>query len=257
MLAPLPHELSDHIIDFLHDDHQALSTCGLVCRAWLSAARYHRFSVTRVYGRLAPFIELLEFSPGITPFIRTLQLQGFSYPHVRRYEPVELLSVLDRLPALRHLGLTSAELDAPLVAALAENTSFKRISGLEIRWCAAQNASDVVRLFMTPALEHLEIDLPACSLEDSDSSIDLPTLKSLCIAQSAQGTDYFSRRIVMGTHRIRKLQALITWRMDAPLVAEMLEALGESLEHLDINVDAETSLQGACIYHRHILFLAS
>lgn len=164
--------------------------------------------------------------------------------------------MLDRLPALRHLGLTSVELDAPLAATLTENMSFRRISRLEIRWCAAQDASDVVRLFTTPALEHLEIDLPRCSSEDSDIGINLPTLNSLSIA-GAQGTDYFSRQIAMGTHQIRKLQALITWRMDGQLVAEMLRTLGEALEHLDINVNAETNLQGEFTHLSHSLFLVS
>jgi hypothetical protein len=41
---PLPNELVDAIIDLLHDDHAALTTCALVCRSWVTASRRHLFS---------------------------------------------------------------------------------------------------------------------------------------------------------------------------------------------------------------------
>jgi hypothetical protein len=41
---PVPHELVDAIIDLLHDDHAALTTCALVCRSWVTASRRHLFS---------------------------------------------------------------------------------------------------------------------------------------------------------------------------------------------------------------------
>jgi hypothetical protein len=37
----LPDELTDRIIDFLHSDEDALSSCSLVCKAWLPSNRYH------------------------------------------------------------------------------------------------------------------------------------------------------------------------------------------------------------------------
>ncbi|OCH87435.1 hypothetical protein OBBRIDRAFT_736158, partial [Obba rivulosa] len=43
MTSELPPELTDRVIDFLHDDLNALRSCALVCHAWLSASRYHVF----------------------------------------------------------------------------------------------------------------------------------------------------------------------------------------------------------------------
>ena len=43
-------ELTDHIIDFLHDDKQALSACALTHPTWLSASRFHLFSTITVDG---------------------------------------------------------------------------------------------------------------------------------------------------------------------------------------------------------------
>lgn len=46
-LAP---ELTDHIIDFLHDDKQALSACALTHPMWLSASRFHLFDTITIDG---------------------------------------------------------------------------------------------------------------------------------------------------------------------------------------------------------------
>jgi hypothetical protein len=41
--ARLPPELIDMIIDLLHTDQAALTTCALVCRSWVPASRLHLF----------------------------------------------------------------------------------------------------------------------------------------------------------------------------------------------------------------------
>jgi len=46
-LAP---ELTDHIIDFLHDDKEALSVCALIHPTWVPASRFHLFNTITVDG---------------------------------------------------------------------------------------------------------------------------------------------------------------------------------------------------------------
>ncbi|PPQ67866.1 hypothetical protein CVT25_010305 [Psilocybe cyanescens] len=43
-------ELYDYIIDFLHDDDDALRACALVCRAWLPSSRCHLFYHLKLSG---------------------------------------------------------------------------------------------------------------------------------------------------------------------------------------------------------------
>ncbi|EMD30984.1 hypothetical protein CERSUDRAFT_60622, partial [Gelatoporia subvermispora B] len=43
-----PPELTDRVIDYLHDDNTALGNCGLVCRAWLPSSRMHLFRHTKL-----------------------------------------------------------------------------------------------------------------------------------------------------------------------------------------------------------------
>lgn len=39
----IPQEIFERFIDHLHEDTHTLSTCSIVCQAWLPASRYHLF----------------------------------------------------------------------------------------------------------------------------------------------------------------------------------------------------------------------
>ncbi|RDX43685.1 hypothetical protein OH76DRAFT_1299475, partial [Lentinus brumalis] len=57
----LPPELTDRVIDHLHDDPTSLAACSLVCSAWLPAARLHHFrEVTVVCGNVHAFHGLIH-----------------------------------------------------------------------------------------------------------------------------------------------------------------------------------------------------
>ena len=48
MQPMLPQELSDMIIDYLHDDEAALRNAGLVCKSWFPESRFQLFSVIKL-----------------------------------------------------------------------------------------------------------------------------------------------------------------------------------------------------------------
>ena len=78
MLPMIPQELSDLILDFLHDDVAALCSAGLVCRSWLPASRFHLFSdiklqMDNVHHRLE--VICAECST-IPPYILSLKIEG-------------------------------------------------------------------------------------------------------------------------------------------------------------------------------------
>ncbi|KAJ7877013.1 hypothetical protein B0H13DRAFT_2195037, partial [Mycena leptocephala] len=66
-MLDLPQELTDKIIDGLHDDMPSLRDCSLVCWAWVPATRFHLFSditLRRRWGRIMqpqfrPFVDML------------------------------------------------------------------------------------------------------------------------------------------------------------------------------------------------------
>ncbi|KAF9000414.1 hypothetical protein BDQ17DRAFT_1359569 [Cyathus striatus] len=85
--AYLPQELVDNILDHLHDDYQSLSSCSLVCRAWLPSSRLHLFSkislkaaaphAPSIYppqDRCRRLYRMLLRSPEIIPCIRELEI---------------------------------------------------------------------------------------------------------------------------------------------------------------------------------------
>ena len=67
----LPQEIYDHIIDYLHDDFQALKACSLAFQALLSPTRCHLFRDILVQGNMAEvsksnilrYVRILRFIP--------------------------------------------------------------------------------------------------------------------------------------------------------------------------------------------------
>ncbi|KJA14224.1 hypothetical protein HYPSUDRAFT_208889 [Hypholoma sublateritium FD-334 SS-4] len=51
MFAPtaFPNEIYDYIIDHLHKNRRALSTCSLVCKDWRTTSRFHLFSIVELH----------------------------------------------------------------------------------------------------------------------------------------------------------------------------------------------------------------
>ena len=73
VLAP---ELVDTVIDFLYNDRKVLNVCSLVCKTWVSAARYHLFGTIILHPSNIRSFHALRASPHvtITPFIRRLSI---------------------------------------------------------------------------------------------------------------------------------------------------------------------------------------
>ncbi|EMD41158.1 hypothetical protein CERSUDRAFT_91918 [Gelatoporia subvermispora B] len=71
----LPPETIDRIIDFLHDDPDALQDCGLVCRAWAPTTRYHLFNEVELRAEEWELWERVIFeSPRVGGYVRRLKV---------------------------------------------------------------------------------------------------------------------------------------------------------------------------------------
>ncbi|KAF9533281.1 hypothetical protein CPB83DRAFT_903230 [Crepidotus variabilis] len=71
----LPWEITDAIIDNLHDDVEALGACGAVCSEWLVRSRHHMFATLYLWPwRVAEFFELAN-SPLCTFTTHAKQLE--------------------------------------------------------------------------------------------------------------------------------------------------------------------------------------
>jgi len=86
-LAP---ELTDHIIDFLHDDEEALRVCALTHPTWLPASRFHLFNTITVDGadgtqdRIALLDLHLLSEARVLSYVRTVKIVLISPERERR-----------------------------------------------------------------------------------------------------------------------------------------------------------------------------
>ena len=73
-------ELTDHIIDFLHDDKPALCVCALTHPTWLAASRFHLFNTITVDSgdRTKDRIAALDLSSGtqVLSYIQTVKVMS-------------------------------------------------------------------------------------------------------------------------------------------------------------------------------------
>ncbi|KAI0737169.1 hypothetical protein C8Q80DRAFT_436642 [Daedaleopsis nitida] len=124
-------EVVEHIIDFLHTDPRALSSCALVCRVWLPRSHYHRFASVvlpvpfrGLHSALSTAFEhIVARNPDIAAYVQSLTLAGAGFlGDTVRWTHAEALKT-SRLWAVRSLALSRFEFGAladlvPTLAAL-------------------------------------------------------------------------------------------------------------------------------------------
>ncbi|EMD34658.1 hypothetical protein CERSUDRAFT_86071 [Gelatoporia subvermispora B] len=115
----LPLEIWDEIIDYFGEagDRLTLSSCALVCRAWLPRARSHLFRVIYVHTprHLRRLTKALDRSPEIPPLIKDYTL----CPDEEAAEVVSRgLKLLSRLPQVIEVTISPSHLCPDTVAGL-------------------------------------------------------------------------------------------------------------------------------------------
>jgi hypothetical protein len=104
MHSIFPQEVCDIIIDHCHDDKAALVVCGLVCRAWVPASRYHLFNEVKVVldnsNNVARLLERLRCSVASRSIARYIRKVNIRYNNLKATEK-ELDLLYEALPTLR------------------------------------------------------------------------------------------------------------------------------------------------------------
>ena len=103
-MTRLPPELTDHIIDFLHSNRQALATCAQVHRSWIPSSRLHLCEVLNLTCRnISTFINLLYSNDStIEKYAYTLRISSWK-PYAR------LAPFSDRFLTLKSLVLSGKQ----------------------------------------------------------------------------------------------------------------------------------------------------
>ncbi len=107
----LPGELTDFIIDHLHDDSKALRSCAIVCRSWTVRAYSHLWSLLRLCDGLdyPGLIEGIHGSPNIVHHVRTIETHGAFSEFAHRV--LNSLGIFSNLEALTISAMAPPEGD--------------------------------------------------------------------------------------------------------------------------------------------------
>lgn len=170
----LPPELTDTIIDHLHDDKPSLSACGMTSRAWIPASRFHLFSgITVTPKTAAPLLTLLESrsSPSsIAPIVRSVELQNFvtsqssEYPYITLRGIQAATVLMCYLDSVKSLRVSCLELkDAPLSFFEAIFKMVSNLTGVEelhLQWTIFGCFDDFLDIvYSFPKLQWLSMDM--------------------------------------------------------------------------------------------------
>ena len=103
MPPKLPAELSDAIIDHLHNDKASLAACALVCKGWVPASRHHLFrSVVIDPLHVAAFISLVQSPLSTIPG----HITHFGMQDIRNLDKI-LILCMNYLHSVTSLCLTN------------------------------------------------------------------------------------------------------------------------------------------------------
>lgn len=99
MGASIPSEISDYIIDFLHNDRPTLSLCSVVCKEWLPASRHHLFSSLHIGDKSGPLLcdALTSYSETTIPRrCHNMHFQFLSADEEDKQEAIRVIQTLSR-----------------------------------------------------------------------------------------------------------------------------------------------------------------
>ncbi|OBZ79320.1 hypothetical protein A0H81_00964 [Grifola frondosa] len=240
----VPPELSDYIIDFLHNDSCTLRACSLTCRAWLPASRYHLLNKVALHNaRLcSAFHELLKTTPNLGLYVRELNISQAVEPreivndivatssfvklvsqiftHMRWVTDLRLC-LIDMLPAtsfgiLRHQSITDISLSYCRFLEFADFVdffyAFPQLKCLTLGGVTWRHGRTPRRLSPTPVLQKLVLG----------RDMDLATLVDWLVSEELHTSiETFSVRCASED--------------DADVVGPFLDILGPSLRHLELD----------------------
>ncbi|RDX44474.1 hypothetical protein OH76DRAFT_1094686 [Lentinus brumalis] len=129
----LPGELSDTVVDFLHDDKDSLRQCSLVCKAWLSSSRLHLFNTITVRDAERTFEQLQPFLAAIPSSASAIHHLIFSGQATLTIDEVQV--ALCSLPGLRELKLVDCTILAYRTDRRRPTPCFSHVSALRIIHC--------------------------------------------------------------------------------------------------------------------------
>lgn len=250
-MVPVPHELHDYILDFLHGDSKALKACSLTCRSWYPTARYHLYNKVHLPSPAAceAFGEIMQAKgPSyIGQFIRFLSLSKVVPHGTDKHSTGNSLaqlwpSLFSALPHVAHLELSFLEMDNSFHANLVQN--FSHTIDITLQYCRFASFGDFATVLLSfPSLRRCT--LRGISWESGQGAFT-------STAAERRGGPISIKGLTLG--RDLDLQVLVEWLLqehlcddlesiaaccareaDAAVLGELLRASAPTLTHVDLD----------------------
>jgi len=242
----LPPELTDRIIDYLHDDNRSLSVCSLVYRSWLPTARYHRFDmVVLKVMEMSTFQALLDSSPAVANVVSKLSLEASTRFSIEYFPNNDPLSIISRMPHLRHLRLVRLKIFMTDLQCFTSASNLNLLNSLSFDHCRFSSYESVI-VFVSffSGLRHLSMYDVSNGLQIAPAQFPVyrnPHLEELHL----EGFDYredFHLWLTSPKSMVKSLSCTIENETDSRQSGAALRLLGESIERLEIVVDSDAAL---------------
>lgn len=208
----VPIELCEQIIDYLYDEHRALSACSLACRAWVSTVRSLRFRhVCLATATVPSFLALLQGSPTLGTHVRSLLL-NFAEPSIDAQLQLrnDLDDAMSHLQAVETLRLESLVVTPAGVAALGRLLAVTRLEvGYGLIANAAEDLTVLVRSFArltqlqiraVPFAHRLEVHLAPVSRKILDILRPHYPFEQPDVAHDSRLMQSFYKYLLRGSH---------------------------------------------------------
>lgn len=269
-MTTIPIELSDYILDFLHEDRKALKKCSLICRSWYPSARYHLYS--RIYLPSPTACRLLhqlfESSSYLGQFTRYLNLSKAMSPTSDKdsEDTNSKLAVLwpplfAALPHVEELELSFLEIDTPFHTALLPN--FPRLTTLTLQYCRFPSFGHFAAALLSfPSLR--QCTLRGISWESTQPAFagavpaERGSVPQISITSLTLGRDIDLQVLVewlLQEHLCDALEAVVAccaFAQDAVILGELLRAAAPTLRHVDLDWYCASYTGASAALRRHL-----
>ena len=237
----LPAELLDHTVDLLQDDTDALKSCCLVSKSWISRARRHLFADVKLNSpvRLEAWKNAFP-NPSTSPacYAKTLRIRFLVEVPVTDAQEGGWIPTFSRV---EHLEVGTGSMTTPLVLFHGFSPKMKslRVSTISLPFSRIFNL-----IFSFPFLEDLSIDALYGSGPEDDLQDQLATTRPSSLPPFTGSLNLFifggSYRIASqllalpGGLRFRELRLNLTNESVSSSIA-LVEECSSTLESLEIN----------------------
>jgi hypothetical protein len=236
-----PQELYDRIIDYLHEDMDALAACALVHSSWIKSSRYHFFDKINgvdTFEKCEQFTALISSPNYITPFIRHIDV-GAKKLALLIEKALLLFGKLLTILADTAPSFTSISFDGvPYKFLTIAKRLPPRLKMLNIRTIDGGRPDDLFDvLFALPCLE--TITLSTCFSEITHVPYDrvahLPNLRRLKIESISSSLKHILP-VFTPIPTLRDVEFKSLRAEDGPILGVSLQQFGSRLERLSIMI---------------------